>query len=209
MKRTMMALMITALAAGTALAQEGEGDSQHQKGRSWDREGGGKQAWDQKEDRGEGEQAYRGPMDKHGGSMMTPEMREQMKADHEAIRDLVGAYRLETDEAKKAELVVQIRARLGAIADRMQTLQAQRLSQAEERLADLKKKIEDAKANRDSLIDEQLQRVLSGERPERPDRFKEFPQAKGGHERGGHGEELAPPPPEEDMPADMPPPPEE
>lgn len=202
MKTTMMALMIAAMAAGTAFAQEGEGDSQHPKGRAWDRDGGGKPGWEQMDKRG-------GP--ERPGGMMSPEMRAQMKADHEAIRDLVGAYRLETDEAKKAELVAQIRVKLGGMADRMQTVQEQRIVQAEERLAALKQKIEEAKANRDARIEEQVQNVLSGKRPERPDRFKDFPQAKGGRGgRGGHGEEeMAPPPPEEDMPEDMPPPPEE
>lgn len=209
MKKQMMMIAIAALVAGSAFAAEGEGGSQQQKGRSWDRDSGGKPAWGQNEERGG--QDRRGQMDKRGGDergggMMDPATMEQMRANHKAIRTLGEAARAETDEAKKAEIVAQIRVKLGEVADLMQTNQDKRLAQAEERFASLKAKIEASKAQRDSRIEEQVQRILSGERPERPDRFKEFPQAKGGRgERGGHGGGMAPPP-GEDMPENTPPP---
>ena len=71
------------------------------------------------------------------------------------------------------------------------------------------------------MLDEQVQRVLSGEKPQRPDAFKRFPHAKGnlGGEGFGPGDEmppppegadeLAPPPPPEEIPGDLPPPPAE
>ena len=100
----------------------------------------------------------------------------------------------------------------------MQATQEERLAQAEARLAGLKEKIAYAKENREKLLDEQVQRVLSGERPQRFDRFKDFPHAKGG--RGGPAADMAPPPgaeepgglpppPEMDMPGEAPPPPAE
>ena len=179
MKKTLTMILLAALAAGTALAQEGDGP--------------GKKRGGEPDDRGEWMAKRGGP---GGGKTMSPEMRDQMKATHEAIRDLAGAIRLETDEAQKAELTAQLRAKLGEVADRMQTVQAERLAQAEERLAALKQKIEEAKANRDARIEEQLQRILSGERPPRGDRFKDFPHAKGGRgPRGGPGGDDMPPPP--------------
>ena len=207
------ALMIAAaLAAGAAFAQEGDPEANPpppaQPG-----------ACDMSGPRGAGKMAMRG---ERPAGPMSPEMMKQMRADHKAIRELGEAARAETDEAKKAELVGQLRAKLGEVADRMQAHQEQRLAQAEERLANLKAKIEEGKTNRDSRIEEQVQRILSGERPRRPDAFKQFPHAKGGMRGdrgdwsrgdmapppGAEGDELAPPPPE-DMPDDAPPPPEE
>ncbi len=239
MKAYLMALMIAAVAAGTAFAEEGEDGGQHCKGKSWGNDPGGKQAWGQRDER-EGQDRNCGErqewgQDKRGerpGGPMDPAMMEQMKADHKAIRELGDAARAVTNEAAKAEIVAQLRAKIGEVADRMQAHQEQRLAQAEEHLAALKAKIEESKANRDQLIDEQVQRVLSGERPPRPERFGDFPHAKGG--RGGEGEyrdddsgrrghdrdmrgdddededRPAPPPPaEEGMPDEMAPPPAE
>ena len=204
MKKTLTMILLAALAAGTALAQEGDGPQKKRGGRPEDCGAAGPG--------GEWMAKRGGP---GGGKTMSSEMREQMKATHEAIRDLAGAIRLETDEAQKAELTAKLRAKLGEMADRMQTVQAERLAQAEERLAALKQKIEEAKANRDARIEEQLQRILSGERPPRGDRFKDFPQAKGGRKggrggwEGGPDGDMPPPPLGDDMPDDLPPPPEE
>lgn len=227
MKKYMMALVIAALAAGTAFAEEGSDDQGNEHGKAWSHGGGDRQGWqdrDGDQDRGPGgKQAWkkdkRGGKDRPGGPM-DPAMMEQMKADHKEIKALGEAARAVTNEAAKAEIVAQLRAKLGEVADRMQAHQEKRLAQAEERIAELKAKIEDSKANRDKLIEEQVQRVLKGERPQRPEAFDRFPNAKGGMPgRGpafGHmpppppGEDMAPPPPaEEDMPEDMPPPPAE
>ena len=214
MKKTMLMIAIAALAAGSALAREGnaEGRECPQGKKAWNHEDGGKPAWAPRDER----------RDERPGGPMSPEMMEQMRDDHQAIRKLGEAARSETDAAKKAELVAQLRAKLGEIADRMQAHQEERLAQAEERLAGLKTRIEEDKANRDAHIDEQVQRILSGERPGRPDAFREFPHAKGGMMRGpgraaggpgfaphpeDAGDEEMPPPGE--MPDELPPPPAE
>ena len=213
MKKTLMLMTVAALAAGAACAQNaGDDNAGSPPGKAWGREGG-RGGWNQMDKRGD---RPAGPVD--------AETMQKMRAAHEEIRDLAGAARIETDEAKKAEIVARLRAKLGEVADLMQVKQEQRLAQAEERLAGLKDRIEYAKTHREEMLDEQVQRVLSGERPQRPDAFKQFPHAKGGQMRGDHGDwnrgemapppeaegagEMAPPPPE-DMPEDMPPPPEE
>ena len=212
MKKTLMLMTVAALAAGAACAQNAGGDNSGcPAGKKWDRESG-RAGWNQMDKRGDRPD---GPVD--------AETMQKMRAIHEEIRDLAGAARVETDEAKKAEIVARLRAKLGEVADLMQAKQEQRLAQAEERLAGLKERIEYAKTHREEMLDEQVQRVLSGEKPQRPDAFKQFPHAKGGM-RGDRGDwnrdemapppgaegadELAPPPPEE-MPDDLPPPPAE
>ena len=210
MKKTLMLMTVAALAAGVACAQNaGDDNAGNPPGKTWGREGG-RGGWNQMDKRGE---RPSGPVD--------AETMQKMRAAHEEIRDLAGAARIETDEAKKAEIVARLRAKLGEVADLMQAKQEQRLTQAEERLAGLKERIEYAKTHREEMLDEQVQRVLSGEKPQRPDAFKRFPHAKGnlGGEGFGPGDEmppppegadeLAPPPPPEEIPGDLPPPPAE
>ena len=210
MKKCMLMIAVAALAAGSAFAQESNpGDGCPPGKKAWSHHNDNQQGW--------GQMDKRGGKDRPGGPLDPAEM-EQMRAKHEAIRDLAGAVRLETDPAKKAALVEQLRAKLGEIADRMQVHQEERLAQAEECLAGLKEKIEYGKTHRAELIEEQVQRILSGERPKRPAAFDKFPNAKHGlPESGPEGEmppppedeEMAPPPTAEDMPGDVPPPPEE
>ena len=201
MNKTLILIAIAALAAGTAYAQPGQGRG-HMRGdraaEDCDLSGGGPRV--DKAMRGPDQ---RGPNREKRGGPMSDEMRADMRAQHQAIRDLVGAARFESDDAKKAELVDQLRTKLGAIADRVQAHQKERLAQAEERLASLKDRIATTDAERDTLIDEQIQRLLAGERPGRPAAFDDFPYAKGGR-RG-----RLPPPSEDDMPDGMPPPAEE
>ena len=104
-----------------------------------------------------GPRADRGPRGERAGGPMPPEMREQMKADMRAIRELGRAARAETDETKKKEAVEQLRAKLGEVADRIQAHQEERLAQAEERLGELKARIEDGKVRRGERIDEQIE----------------------------------------------------
>ena len=211
MKMTLMLMTAAALAAGAACAQDVGGDTPgcpagKPKGRD-----GGHPGWSQMDKRGERPD---GPAD--------TETLRKMRAIHEEIRDLAGAARVETDPAKKTEIVARLRAKLGDVADFMQAKQEQRLAQAEERLGDLKERIEYAKAHRDEMLDNQVQRILAGERPGPSDAFQRFPRAKGGmrgpgRDAGGPGfapppegdgdDELPPPP--GDMPEDMPPPPED
>ena len=199
MKKTLMLMTVAALAAGIAGAQSaGNDNAGNPPGKAWGREGG-RGGWNQADKR---TARPAGPVD--------AETMQKMRATHEEIRDLAGAARIETDEAKKAELVARLRAKLGEVADLMQAKQEQRLAQAEERLAGLKERIEYAKAHREEMLDEQVRRILSGERPARPEAFDRFPHAKGGMGRGpgfGPGGEMPPPP--EEMPDDLPPPPME
>jgi hypothetical protein len=177
MKKTLILIAIAALAAGTAYAQPGQGRGPMRGDRAagdCDLSGPGPRA----------DKAMRAPNREMCGGPMSEEMRTEMRAEHQAIRDLAGAARVETDEAQKAQLVDQLRAKLGAVADRMQAHQKERLVQAEERLTSLKDRIANTDANRDTLIEEQIQRLLSGERPRRPAAFDDFPYAKGG--RRGH-----------------------
>jgi hypothetical protein len=211
MKRYMMALMIAAVAAGTAFAEEGNDEQESHGGKAWSHGNGGGQGWERGDrDRGNGGgQDRRGQMDKRGGKdrpggPMSPEEMEQMKADHKVIQELGEAARAETDPAKKAEIVAQLRTKLADVGARMLANQEKRLVQAEERLAGLKEKIEYTKANRETLLDEQVQRILAGERPMHPGQFKDFPNAKGGMSKGGPDFGGMPPPP---MGDDMPPPP--
>jgi hypothetical protein len=198
MKTTLILTLAAALAAGTALAQHGDGYGQKQKRGGPDRErpGGGRPAWSQMDNRG-GERP---------GGPMSDEMREKMRAEHQVIRDLAGAIRIETDETRKADLTAQLRTRLGDVADRMQKHQEERLAQAAEHLAGLQERIEYAKTHRDELIEEQLQNILSGKGPQRPAAFDRFPHAKGGP-GGPGGRRTPPPPPGEGPDDDLPPPP--
>ena len=202
MKKFTMMIAVAALAAGSAFAQEGNpGDGYPQGKKAWKHnDGGGQQGWSQAD--------KRGGKDRPGGPLDPAEM-EQMRAEHEAIRDLAGAVRLEADPAQKAALIEQLRTKLGVVADLMQVKQEKRLAQAEERLAGLKEKIEYGKTHRAELIEEQVQRILSGERPQRPERFKDFPNAKHGMPDRGPEGEMPPPPEDEDMPGEVPPPPAE
>jgi hypothetical protein len=202
-------IAVAALAAGTAFAQEGANEYPAHKGKNWNCDGGGPPAWAQMDKRG-----------RRPEGAVDPETMEQMRKIHSEIRDLAGAARLETDETRKADLVARLRAKLGEAADLMQAKQEKRLAQAEERLADLKAKIEYSKANREQMLDEQVQRVLAGEKPKRPEIFDRFPHAKGGMPPPPPPMEDddipplmedpdAPPPPPAEMPGDLPPPPGE
>lgn len=197
MKKTLMLIALATLAAGSACAQEGGSGQPPPPGDpAWNREGGGGPPWARIEKRGHRPD---GPM--------SSEMMEQMGATHRAIKALGEAARLETDPAKKAVLVEQLRAKLREAADLMQAHQEQRLAQAEERFAGLKEKIEYSKANRDGMIEEQIQRILAGQPPRRPAAFDKFPQAKGGLPPDGPGDAEMPPPPPPLDDEDMPPPP--
>ena len=191
MKTAPIALLAIALAAGAASAKDD------------DARGPGKK--DRREMRGRPEFAENGPMAMRGGENrpggpMNPEMLDEMRAEHRAIRALGEAARLETDEAKKAQLVSQLRDKLSSAAERIQAHQEERLAQAQEQLEGLKERIEYAKTHRDELVEEQLQRILSGERPRGPAGLERHPFAKGG--RRGPPADLdsddLPPPPEEE-----------
>ncbi len=226
--KTALAILLTALlAAGTAFAQESGENAPAPDSAQAEAPADGPPPWAKMQ---RGGPPMSGPM--------SPEMMKEMRAAHQEIKALGEAARTVTNEAAKAEIVAQLRAKLGEVTDRMQKHQEERLAQAQERLTGLQDRIEYSKTNRDKMIEEQLQRILSGERPPRPAAFDKFPHAKGGQsggegkegdnrrsqrrwdKRGGHwdappppppemGNEMAPPPPEEGLPGEVPPPPEE
>jgi hypothetical protein len=174
MKTAMISLLALALAGTAALAQNDDpGYGMGQRPRKAMR-------------------AERAERNRPGGPI-SPEMRAEIRAQHQAIRELGRAARNETDEAKKAELVQELRDKLADVADRIQQHQETRLAQAEEHLAELKERIEYARDHRDELIEEHLQNILAGKRPARAEAFDRFPNAKGG--RG-----MPPPPPPEGGP---------
>jgi polyhydroxyalkanoate synthesis regulator phasin len=106
---------------------------------------------------------------KNGGqdrfTRFTPEQMEKMRAQREELMKLGEAARNATDPAAKDALIAQIRTKLNEIADDMQAEGQKRLAEAEDQLEKLKKRLADAEKNRDARIEEQLQRILSGERP--------------------------------------------
>ena len=101
---------------------------------------------------------------------------EEQRAEFAAFRQLCKAVRTETDEAKKAELVESLRAKLGEMADHQRDANKARLAAAEKRIEEQKARldqqvealramIEEGEANREEWIESQVQCILSGERP--------------------------------------------
>ena len=178
MKKTLTLMSIIALAASVALAQHhGPGPCHDRAGKDspdCDMSGPGPMA---------GKAMRGGPA--CGDGPMSAEMRDEIRAEHRAIRDLAGAIRVESDEARKAELTEELRGKLGGITDRVQQHQRNRFRQAQEQLDELGQRIEQAEQNRDKLIDEQVQRLIAGERPACPQTYGDFPYAK---ERKGYGD---------------------
>jgi len=172
MKTILLTLTMVALMASVAFAERGDGNRHH-----------GNKSWGQMDKRGGGGHP-RGPMDE--------KTMDLMRAHYTIIQDLGKQAREETDETKKAELITELRAKLNEVADLMVEKQEARLAYAEDRLAGLKEKIETAKTDREAMIDEKLERILAGKRPDRrPAAFDEHPYAKGGRgdrgNRGGYG----------------------
>jgi hypothetical protein len=96
---------------------------------------------------------------------LNEQQRAQMKAHFEAVQKLAEGVRNETDPAKKAEMTAALRAKLSESAERMQTEFRKRVEKAEADIVKMKKRLEDGEMNKDKRIDEQLQKLLSGEQP--------------------------------------------
>ena len=107
------------------------------------------------------------------------EQREKMKAQYEAIRKLAEAIRSETDPVKKEELTRQLRATLTEGAKQMQARFQKRIEQAEKELEKMKERLQKGEAEMAQRVEEHLQRLLSGEKPERRRQSKEGMQAEG------------------------------
>jgi predicted RNase H-like nuclease (RuvC/YqgF family) len=111
----------------------------------------------------EGKNWKRGGRD--GG--MRKEMKTEMRAQMKALKQMGQDIQAETDEAKKAEMTAELRAKVGELIDARAKKQEERLAKAEEKLAKLKSKVEEFKSNRDDMIDEKVDRFLSCKRSER------------------------------------------
>lgn len=100
---------------------------------------------------------------------MSEDQRAQMKASHQAMQKLAEAARAETDPVKKAELTDQLRTKLTEGAEKMHAAFRKRLEQAENEVAKMKQRLADEAKNKDQKVEEMLQRLLSGEKLQRPE----------------------------------------
>lgn len=100
---------------------------------------------------------------------LTEEQRAEMKVNHQAMQNLVEAARAETDPAKKAELTDQLRVKLTDGAEKMHAEFRKRLERAEGDVAKMKQRLAEEVQNKDQKVEEQLQRLLSGEKFNRPE----------------------------------------
>lgn len=120
---------------------------------------------------------------------ISEKQRAEMKAHYEAVHQLAEAARTETDPAKKAELTEKLRVILTEGAQKMQARFRKRVEKAEQDLAKMKERLEKGEVEMEQRVDEHLQKLLSGEKPERKGR----PQ---------HGRRPDGPPPEGPPPAE-------
>ena len=100
---------------------------------------------------------------------LSPEQKEKMKARHEELKNLGDAARNETAPAKKEALVGQLRAKLTAMADERQAEMKKRIDNAEIEMPKLKERMAEAEKNKSDNIEKQIQRILAGEPIERPE----------------------------------------
>jgi len=102
------------------------------------------------------------PEGEHQRIQLTPEQKEKMKAQHEAMMKLGEAARNETDPVKKEALIAQIRAQVTEMVEKGQAEARKRLEQAEKELPRLKEKMAEAEKNKAARIEEHVQRILAG-----------------------------------------------
>lgn len=108
-------------------------------------------------------------MDGKQRPQLSPEQVEKMKAQHEALMKLGDMARNETDPVKKEALVAELRAKVTELIEKAQAEAKTRLEKAEQELPKLKEKIAEAEKNKADRIEKQVQRILAGEPPKRPE----------------------------------------
>lgn len=101
-------------------------------------------------------------------SQMSPEQKEKMKAQHEALMKLGEVARNETNPAKKEVLVGQLRTKLTEMADERQAGLKKRIDNAEQELPKLKERLAEAEKNKSARVEKQVQQILAGEPIEQP-----------------------------------------
>lgn len=111
---------------------------------------------------------------------ISEEQRAKMKAEREAIHALAEAARSEEDPVKKAELTEQLRAKLTEGAEKMQEQFRKRLEKAEAGVVKMRERLEKGEADMAKRVEEHLQKLLAGEKPER----KKGPGAEGQRRKG-------------------------
>lgn len=102
-------------------------------------------------------------MDGKQHPQMTPEQKEKMKAQHEALMKLGDMARNETDPAKKETLVAELRTKVTELVDKMQAEAKKRLEKAEQDIPKLREQLAEAEKNKAERIEKQVQRILAGE----------------------------------------------
>lgn len=158
MKKVIAYLLITIFAAATASAEEKQ---------PWWKLGlGGKDVVAQEEVVPPSQRMKEGAPQRQR-AQMSDAQRAEMKANQEIIHQLAEAARAETDPAKKAVLVDQLRAKLTEGAQKMQAEFRKRLQTAEGEVSKMKERLAEAEKNMDKRVEEHLQKLLAGEKMER------------------------------------------
>lgn len=100
------------------------------------------------------------------------------------------AYQTAESEGEKLQIKQDLRTLLGEQFNLEQTLQAYRLKQLQEQLKRLQEELEHRNANRQKIIDQRLEDLLSGQRPD----WMRRPGRRGGPrmDRGEQGPEASP-----------------
>ena len=165
MKKWIICLLISMLAAGAAFSEEG---------RPWWKLGFGRKGAAEEypaPPAGRLRQGHVGPEGRQRPQMNAEQRAkmEQFRAQRDAVAKLAEAARSETDPVKQEELVSQLRAKLTEGAEKMQEAFRDRLEKAEGDVAKMKERLAEAEKNQEQRIEEHLQKLLSGERPARPE----------------------------------------
>ena len=174
MKKWLMYILMVTLAAGFAAAEEkapwwklgfgGDAEEQVAPEQMRQRPQGGRPEMQRDPRRGK----------------ISEEQRAKIKAEYEAIHSLATAARSEVDPVKKAELTEQLRAKLTEGAEKMQAQFRKRLEKAEAGVVKMRERLEQGEKEMSKRVDDHLQKLLSGEKPER----KKGPGAEGQRRKG-------------------------
>jgi len=100
---------------------------------------------------------------------MSDEKQAEMKAEREATHKLADAARNEADPVKKAALVDQLRAKVTEGAEKRNAEFSKRLEKAEQGVTKMKERLAKAEKEKEQKIEEHIQKLLSGEKPQHPE----------------------------------------
>ncbi len=94
---------------------------------------------------------------------------QKIRAEREAVHKLAETARNETDPAKKAALVDELRAKLTEGSERMHAGFRKRLEKAEQGVEKMRERLAEAEKNKGQRIEQQVENLLAGKKPERPE----------------------------------------